>query len=221
MIFPEVAVNLIVRVTASPPSTATEPNPKVVSPAAVALVCARSIPLTDKDACAVTAGSGSICTRARSIEVTPAGTDRVCRAVPPGIDSGRAGLPRHIACPAACCPQLSYSVTCRSGEVVVVVVVVVTGGAEVTARDVGGRGAVESVPVENVTVRLPMVGVVGPVDVGAPVVRVDGPVAPVDGSEVRVAEPVVRDVVVDVVELLGDGPGGLMTRVVGGTRSQT
>jgi len=101
MIFPDVAVKEMDRVTVSPAATGTdEGNVNVVVPAAAALAEALDVPLTARLACAVTVLSGSIWTTAESSDATPVGTTKVCDAVPPGIEAALPGLPRHMACPA-------------------------------------------------------------------------------------------------------------------------
>jgi hypothetical protein len=98
MIFPEVAVNDIASVTILPDDTDTGVKVNVVSPAAVAAASASCVPFTATVRCAVTLGSGSTWTSADDRLATPLlGTVNVCVAVPPGIDSGRPGLPRHMA----------------------------------------------------------------------------------------------------------------------------
>src|SRR6185437_16043316 len=104
MILPYVAVDVIASDRESPGCTDTAGNVKVVSPAAAATADARAAPLMLSIACAVTVESGSICTSAVSTDATFGGTVNVSVAVPPGIDSGRLGFPRHIACPTAPLP---------------------------------------------------------------------------------------------------------------------
>src|ERR1019366_131946 len=104
MIFPNVAVKEIDSEAWSPALVATAGQLKLVSPAANAVVVARTVPLIVSVKCAVTVLSGSICTSALDRDATPAGTVNVWVAVPPGIDSGRPGLPRHIACPSVAGP---------------------------------------------------------------------------------------------------------------------
>jgi hypothetical protein len=99
MILPRVAVNEILSVISSPAFTPIAPKLKIVSPAAAVRVVATIAPFLKILKWAVTVESASIHTLALFNVATPEGTVNVCEMIPPGIESGLSGLPRHIAWP--------------------------------------------------------------------------------------------------------------------------
>lgn len=87
------------KATASPASTSTPEKLKVVSPLGVEVVVPLVAPLTRMDAVTVIDAARSIWTVAL-VMVAAAEALNVCVSDPPGVDSGRLGLPAHIGVPA-------------------------------------------------------------------------------------------------------------------------